>query len=57
MPFRFRRSARLDPMRFNFSSSGLSSISVVGRGASFTIPVVRSGWQLAPIRAPEGCRS
>lgn len=43
MPFRFRRSARLGPLRFNFAKSGLSSISVGGRGASFNIPVARSG--------------
>jgi hypothetical protein len=57
MPFRFRRSARLGPLRFHFASSGLSSISVGGRGASFTIPVARSGSQLTPIQAPAGCRS
>jgi hypothetical protein len=39
MGFRLRRSARLGPLRFNFSSGGLSSISVGGRGASFNIPV------------------
>ncbi|MFM7674525.1 MAG: DUF4236 domain-containing protein [Synechococcus sp.] len=49
MGFRFRRSARLGPLRFNFSSGGLSSISVGGRGASFNIPVAR-----AP---PWGCRA
>jgi len=43
MPFRFRRSARLGPLRFNFARSGLSSISVGGRGASFNIPVARPG--------------
>ncbi|MCP9885921.1 DUF4236 domain-containing protein [Synechococcus sp. ATX 2A4] len=43
MPFRFRRSARLGPLRFNFGKSGLSSISLGGRGASFNIPVARSG--------------
>jgi hypothetical protein len=43
MAFRFRRSARLGPLRFNFGKSGLSSISVGGRGASFNIPVARSG--------------
>jgi hypothetical protein len=42
MGFRFRRSARLGPLRFNFSKGGLSSISVGGRGASFNIPVNRS---------------
>ena len=39
MGFRFRRSARLGPLRFNFAKGGLSSISVGGRGASFNIPV------------------
>ena len=43
MGFRFRRSARLGPLRFNFSKGGLSSISLGGRGASFNIPVSRSG--------------
>jgi hypothetical protein len=43
MGFRFRRSARLGPLRFNFAKGGLSSISVGGRGASFNIPGSRSG--------------
>jgi hypothetical protein len=43
MGFRFRRSARLGPLRFNFSKGGLSSISVGGRGATFNVPVNRSG--------------
>ena len=43
MPFRFRRSTRLGPLRFNFAKSGLSSISVGGRGASYSIPVGRQG--------------
>lgn len=43
MGFRFRRSARLGPLRFHFSKAGLGSISVGGRGASFNIPVARSG--------------
>jgi len=43
MSFRFRKSARLGPLRFNFARSGLSSISVGGRGASFNIPVARPG--------------
>jgi len=38
MGFRFRRSARLGPLRFNFSSGGLPSISVGGRGACFISP-------------------
>lgn len=43
MSFRFRKFARLGPLRFNFARSGLSSISVGGRGASFNIPVARPG--------------
>jgi hypothetical protein len=43
MGFRFRRSARLGPLRFHFSNRGLSSISVGGRGASLNIPVTRRG--------------
>lgn len=43
MGFRFRRSTRLGPLRFNFAKGGLSSISVGGRGASFNIPVTRRG--------------
>ena len=43
MAFRFRRSTRLGPLRFNFSKAGLSSISLGGRGASYNIPVGRSG--------------
>ncbi len=43
MGFRLRRSARLGPLRFNFSSGGLSSISVGGQGVSFNIPVNRRG--------------
>ena len=35
MGFRFRRSARLGPLRFNFSSGGLCPISVGGRGAAW----------------------
>ncbi len=52
MGFRFRRSARLGPLRFNFSSSGLSSISVGGRGASFNIPVSRSGGPRTTVGLP-----
>jgi hypothetical protein len=36
MGFRFRRSARLGPLRFNFGKSGLSSISLGGRDVSST---------------------
>ena len=43
MPFRFRRSVRLGPLRFNFGKSGLSSISLGGPGVSFNIPITRSG--------------
>ena len=43
MGFRFRRSARLGPLRFHFSKGGLSSISIRSPGASFNIPVNRSG--------------
>jgi len=35
MGFRFRRSTRLGPLRFNFAKGGLSSISVGGRGATY----------------------
>ena len=43
MPFRFRRSVRFGPLRFNFAKSGLSSISMGGPGASFNITISRSG--------------
>ena len=43
MAFRFRRSTRLGPLRFYFGKSGLSSISIGGRGASFNVPVARRG--------------
>ena len=52
MGFRFRRSARLGPLRFNFSKGGLSSISVGGRGASFNIPVARSGGVRTTVGVP-----
>ncbi len=52
MPFRFRRSARLGPLRFNFANAGLSSISVGGRGASFNIPVARSGGARTTVGLP-----
>jgi hypothetical protein len=52
MGFRFRRSARLGPLRFNFSKGGLSSISVGGRGASFNIPVSRSGGARTTVGLP-----
>ena len=52
MGFRFRRSARLGPLRFNFTKGGLSSISVGGRGASFNIPVNRSGGPRSTVGLP-----
>ena len=52
MGFRFRRSARLGPLRFNFSKGGLSSISVGGRGASFNIRVARSGGARPTVGVP-----
>jgi hypothetical protein len=52
MGFRFRRSARLGPLRFNFAKGGLSSISVGGRGASFNIPVNRSGGPRTTVGLP-----
>ncbi len=52
MGFRFRRSARLGPLRFNFANSGLSSISVGGRGASFNIPVNRRGGPRTTVGLP-----
>ena len=52
MSFRFRRSARLGPLRFNFSKDGLSSISVGGRGASLNIPIARSGGPRTTVGLP-----
>ena len=52
MAFRFRRSARLGPLCFNFGKAGLSSISVGGRGASFNIPVARSGGPRTTVGLP-----
>ena len=52
MGFRLRRSARLGPLRFNFSKGGLSSISVGGRGASFNIPVSRRGGPRTTVGLP-----
>jgi hypothetical protein len=52
MGFRFRRSARLGPLRFNFAKGGLSSISVGGRGAAFNIPVARSGSARTTVGVP-----
>lgn len=52
MGFRFRRSARLGPLRFHFAKSGLSSISIGGRGASFNLPVSRSGGPRTTVGLP-----
>jgi hypothetical protein len=52
MGFRFRHSARLGPLRFNFAKGGLSSISVGGRGASFNIPVTRRGGPRTTVGLP-----
>jgi hypothetical protein len=52
MGFRFRRSTRLGPLRFNFAKGGLSSISVGGRGASFNFPVSRSGGPRTTVGLP-----
>ena len=52
MGFRFRRSARLGPLRFHFSKNGLSSISVGGRGASFNVPVNRRGGARSTVGLP-----
>jgi hypothetical protein len=52
MVFRFRRSTRLGPLRFNFAKGGLSSISVGGRGASFNIPVARGGGARTTVGLP-----
>ena len=53
MAFRFRRSARLGPLRFHFSKNGLSSISVGGRGASALAIGPRQSGLLALIETPE----
>ena len=52
MGFRFRQSARLGPLGFIFAKGGLSSISVGGRGASFNIPVSRSGGARTTVGLP-----
>lgn len=54
MAFGFRRFARLGPLRFNFAKSGLSCISLGGRGASFNIPVSRSGGLRTTVGLPGG---
>lgn len=52
MGFRFRRSARLGPLRFHFTASGLSSISLGGRGASLNLPVNRRGGPRTTVGLP-----
>ena len=52
MGFRFHRSVRLGPLRIDFGKSGLSSISLGGRGASFNIPVVRTGGARTTVGLP-----
>ncbi len=52
MGFHLRRSARLGPLRFHFSKSGLSTISVGGRGASFNVPVNRRGGPRTTVGLP-----
>ena len=52
MGFRFRRSARLGPLSFHFTQSGLSSISVGGRGATVNLPVNRSGGARTTVDLP-----
>lgn len=52
MGFRLRRSARLGPLRFHFTASGLSSISLGGRGASLNLPVNRRGGPRGSIGLP-----
>ncbi|WP_053068462.1 DUF4236 domain-containing protein [Synechococcus sp. GFB01] len=52
MSFRFRRSARLGPLRFSCARGGLSSISLGGTGASFNIPVARSGGPRTTVGLP-----
>ncbi|MBU6355091.1 MAG: DUF4236 domain-containing protein [Cyanobacteria bacterium REEB498] len=50
-----RANSARAPLRFNFSGGGLSSISVGGRGASFNIPVNRSGGPRTTVGLPN-CR-
>ena len=52
MGFRFRCSARFGPLRFKFAKSGLSSISLGGRGASFNIPIARTGGASTAVGLP-----
>jgi len=52
MAFRFRRSARLGPLRLNFTRQGLSSISLGGPGVSLNVPVNRRGGPRTTIGLP-----
>lgn len=52
MAFRFRRSARIGPLRLNFTSRGLSSISLGGPGASLNLPINRRGGPRTTIGLP-----
>jgi hypothetical protein len=52
MTWRFRRSLRLGPLRLNFAKSGLSSVSLGGRGASLNVPIGRAGGTRATAGLP-----
>jgi hypothetical protein len=52
MGFRFRRSARVGPLRFHFTASGLSSISLGGHGANLNLPVNRRGGPRTTVSLP-----
>ena len=52
MTWRFRRSLRLGPLRLNFAKSGLSSVSLGGRGASLNVPIGRAGGTRATVGLP-----
>jgi hypothetical protein len=52
MPFRFRCSASLGPLRLNFGKSDLSSVSLGGRGASFNIQVAHAGGPRTTVGLP-----
>jgi hypothetical protein len=48
----FPPQCRLGPLCFNFGKSGLSSISLGGRRASFNIPVGHSGGTRTTVGLP-----
>ncbi|MFN5119301.1 MAG: DUF4236 domain-containing protein [Cyanobacteriota bacterium] len=52
MAFRFRRSARIGPLRLHFGRGGLSSISLGGPGASLNLPVGRRGGPRTTVGLP-----